>query len=518
MATDNSGLIAAALLKTNPKLYEQIDGGNSWKTAVRMRGARVDKYRDYERGNHDSALTTQMRKMLRLNAEAEANTGLTDFNANYCRIVIDKMASRILVSEVTADDGGPIDLYIQELFDRNDFPSLEGQFFRAAVRDGDSYAMVDPTTLRWVSEPAYDGFSGMVAIFGNGGDYPIWACKIWSVGESHDLLDDSDTVTTMRLNTYQPSAIRSWEGTMNSGDLTPIALDLGNGFANSDNSIPWSLPIVPVIHFGNLTDNYTHYGESELRVVIPIQNVMNRTLHSMVMASEFAAFKLAYSIGMKFDKSGITPGSVLNFTLQDENGNDIINLTSEQIEFLKSIKVGEFSATDLSQYTVQLQELTKHASQASQTPIYGITTQGNISGEALKQLEIGLIGKILRFQRENNSAIRLLIELTAKIQNAFDTSFGDAPKLEGKIHITWVSPEILDVATTVASMLDIRERAPGLFTDDFIRQRIGGLLGLTQSQIVKEGAGAPADAKMQLEVVQPAKAPTNSNLTKAPLT
>ena len=363
-ATDNSNLIVDALQKTDPRLFKMVDGQNGWKTAIRRRGARVRKYRDYEKGQHDSALTSQMRKMLRLNLEDQTETGLTDFNANYCRIVIDKMASRVLVSEVTADNGGVIDKYIQELFDRNDFPSLEGLFFRSAIRDGDSYAMVDPETLRWTSEPAYDGFSGVVAIFGHG-DYPLWACKIWSEGESHDITDEETGSTVMRLNTYQPNRIAAWEGIVGASEVTPHTT-LGSD-AESSNSLPWPLWVTPVIHFGNLTDNHTHYGESELRVVIPIQNVMNRTLHSMVMASEFAAFKLAYSIGMKFDKSGITPGSVLNFTLKDTTGKDITSMTAEQIDFLKSVRVGEFGATDLSQYTIQLQELTKHATQSTQT-------------------------------------------------------------------------------------------------------------------------------------------------------
>lgn len=515
MATDNSNLISSVLQKTNPKLFAAVDGANGWRTAIRRRGARVRKYREYEKGAHDSALTSQMRQMLRLNLEDQTETGLTDFNANYCRIVVDKMAARILVSEVTADDGGPIDQYVQALFEKNDFPSLQGLLFRSAIRDGDSFAMVDPLTLRWASEAAYDGFSGVVVIHGHG-DYPIWACKIWSEGESHDILDEDSSETIMRINVYQPGMITAWQGAVGSSDVTPVVAT-SDGALN--NVIPWPLDIVPVIHFGNLLDNHTRYGESELRVVIPIQNVMNRTLHSMVMASEFAAFKLAWSIGMKFDKSGITPGSVLNFTLKDGEGKDITSMTAEQIDFLKAVRVGEFGATDLSQYTIQLQELTKHASQASQTPIYGVTTQGNISGEALKQLEIGLIGKIQRFQRENSSAVRLLIELTAKMQNTFEiVGLKDAPNLNGKIHVNWNSPEILNVTDTVSSILDIRERAPGLFTDNFLRQRIGSLLGLTQSQIDKEGTGAPADEEKQLRVIQPERATSTSNKSKPELT
>jgi hypothetical protein len=248
---------------------------------------------------------------------------------------------------------------------------------------------------------------------------------------------------------------------------------------------------VPVIHFANLVDNYTRYGESEIRAAIPPQDVMNRTLHSMVMASEFSAFKIAWSIGMEISKEGITPGAVLNMVLQDSSGRPITEMTAEQVEFLKAVRVGEFSESDISQYTNQLDAITKHVSQVTQTPIYGVTAEGNLSGEALRQLETGLIGKVQRFQRENSGAVKGLIELTAQIQNTFATEQGAAPELDS-ISVNWASAEIMDVTAAVAAMLDIRERAPGLFDDDFIRQRIGALLNMTQAQIRQEGDKAKA--------------------------
>jgi hypothetical protein len=468
--SDNSGLISSVLYKTDPQLYAAIDGGISWKQAIADRGARVDKYRRYERGQHDSSLTTQMRKMLRLSTEGQTY----DFSVNYCRIIIDKMASRLRVNEITTDDEQQ-DAYITDLLETNDFDSLQGVFYRAAIRDGDSYVMVDPETLTWTSEPAYDGFSGIVAVFSLTFDYPLWACKLWSEADTEDISGaDSPATVQMKMMVYQPDRITTWTGSVNSQSVTQV-----------DKELPW-IGVVPIIHFANLVDNYTQYGESEIRVAIAPQDVMNRTLHSMVMASEFSAFKIAWSIGMEINKEGITPGAVLNLVLQDAAGNPITDMTTEQIAFLNAVRVGEFSESDISQYTGQLDAITKHLSQISQTPIYGVTSEGNLSGDALKQLETGLIGKVNRFQRENTGAIKLLIELTAAIQNAFNTGMGSAPDLEG-ISVNWASAEILDISMAITSILDIALKKPNLFSDDFLRQRIGGLLGMTQSQIVAEG-------------------------------
>jgi hypothetical protein len=162
----------------------------------------------------------------------------------------------------------------------------------------------------------------------------------------------------------------------------------------------------------------------------------------MVMASEFSAFKITWSIGMEIDMAGITPGAVINLTLIGADGKAIVNPTTEQIELIKAAKVGQFDATDISQYTNQIEKLTIQISHITSTPIYGVTTQGNLSGEALKQLETGLIGKCQRFQKENTSGVRSLIELTAKIQKTFQ-GFKDPPEL-GRLTVEWDSPELRD--------------------------------------------------------------------------
>ena len=474
--SDNSRLISDALLRTDPSLFSSIDGQNSWRDGIKERGERVAKYRRYERGQHDSSLTTQMRKMLRLSTDGQTY----DFNLNYARIIIDKMASRLRVSEITTSNEIQ-DAWITETLQANDFESLQGVFYRGAIRDGDSFAMVDPETLKWTAEPAYDGFSGIVAVFSPMQRYPLWACKLWSEADAQDLAGkDNASTVAMKIMVYQPNRITAWTGNVNSGEVMPDNI-YGGG-----NELAWGVGVVPIIHFSDLVDSYTQYGESEIRVSIAPQDVLNRTLHSMVMASEFAAFKIAWSIGMEIDKAGITPGAVLNLVLQDAAGHSIVDMTAEQIEFLKAVRVGEFSESDISQYTNQLDAITKHVSQISQTPIYGVTAEGNLSGEALRQLETGLIGKVQRFQRENTGAIKQLLELTAAIQNGFNTGSGSAPALT-EISVNWASAEILDVNAAIQSILSIAEKKPNLFSDDFLRQRIGALLGMTQSQITAEG-------------------------------
>ncbi|MFA5716043.1 MAG: hypothetical protein WC998_09895, partial [Candidatus Paceibacterota bacterium] len=181
--SENSRLISDALLKTNPALYANIDGGNSWLAAIMQRGARVSLYRNYEKGDHRADMTTQMRSMLRL---TDDSAGLKDFNDNYCKIVIDKMAGRVSVSEISSGDESIDSNWLEPLLDKQDFQAAEGMWWRGAITDGDAFVMVDPITMLWSSEPAYDGFSGMVAVYNQLTRKPVWACKLWSESDIQD--------------------------------------------------------------------------------------------------------------------------------------------------------------------------------------------------------------------------------------------------------------------------------------------------------------------------------------------
>jgi hypothetical protein len=295
--------------------------------------------------------------------------------------------------------------------------------------------MVDPTTAKWIVEPGYDGFSGMFALMQQGKDYPIWACKLYSYADLDLTGDEPSTTVAMKVVVYQPDKISYFTGQAGAGGVT-IDASIENGVKK------WPAGMVPIIHYANLKDSFTQFGDSEIRKGIAPQDVLNRTLHSMVMASEFGAFKIIWSIGMEIDMSGITPGAVINLTLIGADGKPITNPTAEQVELIKAAQVGQFEATDVSQYTEQIEKLTIQISHVTSTPIYGVTTTGNLSGEALKQLETGLIGKCQRFQKENTSGVRSLIELTAKIQKTFQ-GFKDPPEL-GRITVEWDSPELRD--------------------------------------------------------------------------
>lgn len=514
----NEQLIISALQQTDIGLYEAVDGGASWKSAILKRGARVSTFRRYERGDHRANLTTQQRKLLNI---IEDDAELNESCSNYCAIVIDMMAGRLIVSEVTGNDAA--NEWINSTLQRNGFESRQGEWFRGAIRDSESYVLIDPQTALWSSEPAFDGYSGVMAIFDSMTNLPIWACKLWSVSEPADVSTDSEDLGDAHLVhaiVYQPDRITYWEGADGGGSVTKVPvperqnlriIDEGNGYE-------WELGIIPIVQFANKRDNYTPYGESEIRPIIPLQDILNGTLYDMQMASKLSAFKVYWSIGMEIDKDGIVPGSVINLVLKDASGNMVTNIDENLARFLGSVKVGEFGTTDMSQYTNQLDKLEREISQVSSTPVYGITTQGNLSGEALRQLESGLINKVYRFQKENSQSLIMLLKMTAEIQRMYDVNSSFIQKFTakvakflglsapssppadlGEIGVNWKSPEIVAPEVQVQTLSTLRRDNPGLWADEWYRERIGSILGMNSAQIADESEKAELGQVNSLE-------------------
>jgi hypothetical protein len=497
MAPDNSKLIVSALIKTAPQLAGGTNAQDDFAEVLKQFGARVTLYRQYEEGEHRGSMTNKMREMLRLQAD---DTGINDFNSNYCSIVVDKFAGRLEVVDLRLKDEAITTNWLKPLLEENDWTSLQVSTYRAAVRDGETYVMVDPTDLSWKSEPAYNGYTGMVCIFEDDMT-PIWACKIVRTGATPELPFDADVNEVMELTVYQPGSITKWAGIANSTEVFalnryPVPIeptDMGNGFSEVEvvlgNAIPWPLDKVPVVRFLNKFDNYDTVGRSELRPAIPLQDALNRTLHSMVSASEFSAFSIKYSIGIPIDPVDITPGGVVNLLVTSEDSDEPI-ISEEASKFLNAARVGEFKASPMDEYITQIQQIVKEISQVTSTPIYGVTTTGVLSGEALKQLEIGLVTKCRRFQRSNTDSIRELVELTSEIQANIAPIDESLPIIEPfsseDVIVVWKPPELVDETATIATLINLRSQAPGLFSDTFYRTKIAEMLHINTADVEQD--------------------------------
>lgn len=518
---NNSKLIVNALLKTAPHLVGGTQSQDDFAEVLKQFGARVALYREYEEGEHRASMTDKMRQMLRLTAD---ETGINDFNSNYCPIIIDKFAGRLEVTNLRLADETSSKEWLQPLLESNDWTSLQVASFRAAARDGETYVMVDPQTLKWTSEPAYDGYTGLVCIFENNLE-PVWACKIVTGSDLPSIPGINNGFDeVMELTVYMPFSITHWAGTAGSQEVFPVndqitPIEEPGEFVFT-NSIPWPLPKTPIIRFLNKYDNYDTIGRSELRPAIPLQDALNRTLYSMVFASEFSAFSIKYSIGIAIDPVDVMPGGVINLVVTGDDDDEPV-MSEEVSRFLQSVKVGEFKATPMNEYIEQIIQIVKEISQVTSTPLYGVTSTGVLSGEALKQLEIGLVTKCKRFIRSNTDAVKELVVLTSEIQSKIAPVEEDIPVIDvlepKNVVVIWKSPELVDEIATIASLTNLRSQAPGLFSDTFYRTKIAELLHISQAEVEEDAARIKADPKeVENQMPKPTPGPDQTAVPGSP--
>lgn len=157
----------------------------------------VKKYRAYYAGVHDLLLTTDQQKFLEGVIDKDAADWPLD---NKCRKVVDKTRSRLNVTGWKASDGASLSfedaagsdvqganalelavLWWQE----NDLDRWEGELYKAALRDGEAYMLVDYNAVegmpRFTFGQKWDGYSGIRLLYEDADlrQKPIAAIKYW---------------------------------------------------------------------------------------------------------------------------------------------------------------------------------------------------------------------------------------------------------------------------------------------------------------------------------------------------
>lgn len=374
---------------------------STWASDEELRGQRVALYRQYAEGEHRAKLTPEMRNMLRVKDDR-----LDRFNANYCDLVASALADRLQVTTIEGQSPEAT-TWAHETLEMNRFDALMMDVHEAALIDGDTYVMVafDETekTPIMVHEPAYDGDVGMVVVYDRMRRKIIAAVKVWWEGDSK------------YMNLYTP------------GKVEKLVIQMGAkpgdnpSLAERDKAADWTDVLneeigVPVIHFRNKHRQNKTYGESELVNAIPLQDVLNRTLYSMVMTSELSAFLIPIAKGFT-PPASLMPGAWITISAGEP-------LTKDQVA-----DVTVLPQASLVPFISQCEFTIDQISSVTQTPIMSSMGSSSSSGEALKQRESGLISKARRAQVRFGNAWEDTIKMAAKVNDAFNTKKAPPSKL-----------------------------------------------------------------------------------------
>jgi hypothetical protein len=205
--------------------------------------------------------------------------------------------------------------------------------------------------------------------------------KLWRddwTGQTRATLWTPDMVHYFATKSERPSfaTVRTWDA---------MALPSAD-----DGSARNELHAVP---FGVFTNrrNRRPAGFAEHEDILAIQDRINLTLINLIAAMRYGAFRQRWAAGLEVDEDPITRKKIEPFKL------DIKSLwTVDDHE----VKFGEFSATDLAPYVRAVESAVADLAAISRTPPHYLTGQiVNVSGDALKAAETGLVSKVRDRQR-----------------------------------------------------------------------------------------------------------------------
>lgn len=480
----------------------------AWEQGETLRAEKVARFRRYAEGDHDNRMTTEQRRLLNIKGGTEDSSA---FNDNLCSIILDTMLDRIQLTGVNAsapklpptkpaaptlpapveaevipdteDDAeppdplgagadaqdeappetsveevDPIQQWVDDLLERNRFDALQVDVHEAALRDGNSYLMVYPekekagtpdeqTVVSFSHETAYDGSYGMVVLYETTNSAtPMLAVKVWRVS-STTIAD------TVRVNVYYADKIERYVS-VSSGVSGVVTTSLQPYSGDGEPAvIPWLMPDgtpigVPVMHFRNRGSSADNFGLSELENVIPLQDATNVTLYSLVATTLLSGFPIRAMVGYDAP-ADVAPGRVISISFKNQGGAYVTDENTAR--YLASVRLEQYEVAELNPMIEVLKYLKGEMYAVTNTPTDDVAADA--SGEARKQSEVKLIGKVKRFEVRNGNAWEDAVRMAARVQEAFA---GDTPPLdsETKLSAAWKDAEIRNDETFVASMLN----------------------------------------------------------------
>lgn len=434
---------------------------SQWQTDTQEQGELVRLFRDYYDGFQRMQLTAEMKAMLNI-----SDTRLERYNINYCSLIIDRMADRLSVdrfevgskkpanqpppqSSPASEGGSQSDAmnadnpdstlaqeWVDDLLEYNRFDGLQSDIAVAYLRDGMTFILseYDDTAeqMCFYHELAYNGDVGMIIVYERGTSEIAAAVKIWyDVPPTPEQKAAGETNVNLykRVNIYYPDRTDKYYSrdgqSITQIDSTPEEIILNN-----------KAPGVPVTPF------YNRGGVSELVNIIPLQDSLNSQLVDLVMAGRLTAFSIVLGVNVNVPK-GITPGMTILKNVTDKN-NDILlprdlNEAQQMAAYLGAARLERLPVGDLSQIIAGIEMIINQIGVISSTPLPGQMGGDSSSGEALKQREIGLLGKLNRAQVQIGNAWEDVIRLANAQQYVFGFYF---PPAIDKLDTRWKSAEI----------------------------------------------------------------------------
>ena len=330
-------------------------------------------------------------------------------------VVVDSLAERLRVIGFHADDE-EFGEWAWDMWRKNRMDYAQVVVHTEAVMLGDSYLLCDWDAKnerpRWSHQmpemiiPHYDEVTGSID----------WVSKKWI--QHPRIGEDPET----RLNLYYADRVEKY-------------VARGGVWARHQDEEDEAWPVlwldkageplgVPIVHFRNRPMG-ADFGQSEIINVIPMQDLLNKSLIDLTMILDTLAFPQRYTLNIAHNASRleIMPGSVAEFHSEYDGG-----------------QVGQWTAASVEGPLKAIESLVQHIAGTTRTPQHLFQIAGGVpSGEALKTAESGLVNKAKQRMVNFGNSWEDCMMMAVRIQAAFGTAVAGAD--EAMIETTWDDPE-----------------------------------------------------------------------------
>ena len=397
--------------------------------ALTKKKKRVDNAFAYYDGDQPVVYATDM-------LSAYFKTLNARFIENWCAPVIDAVLERLTLKGFDCGKNKAAETALKELMQAGGLELEAYDVQAAAVISGEGFIIVWPDEDNQSDVEVYQNDPRQVEMFYDP-DHPKrkdFAAK-WYV-------DERSGVTYMTL--YYSDRIehyRSMGDERPSGpdDFIPLPEDEGQAVEAHDKGT------VPVFHYRR--NRRRMQGELDGKV-FSLQDMINKLLADMMVASEFAAFKQRWAISnANLSDLKAHPGELWLIPPGDDGG---------------GVAVGQFDATDLKNFIDARSALAESIAIISHTPKHYMTGASQPSGEALMAMDAPLVKKVQHYSELFGAAWRDLavfycqlkgIALKPEEVNPVWAPFNiDQPQMESEVFKNYVTGQ-LPVVTILRAIL-----------------------------------------------------------------
>lgn len=360
-------------------------------------------------------------------ARAEFRRLLEMARANYMQLVVDAVVGRLQVMGIrmSAASAEPDDR-VWQIWQANRLDADSRLVFSESVKLGTAYMLVEPNKADQ-SLPLVTPEHPSQAII----EYQPGSRRRKAAGLKC-FLDDwtGNIMATLML----PDRVYPYTAVHRDG-LQELRWEPGEDGPNP-------LGEVPLVEYAN-RPSMLDPGTSEIAGVLDIQDRINKTLADRLMAQEYGSFRQKWATGISVPTDPETGQPIEPYQ---------VAVNRLFIEENPEARFGDFGATDLSPYLSAMRDDIKDIAAITSTPPhYLLGDMVNLSAEALKAAEAGLISKV----RDHMLYLGESIEDTARL---YLKASGDSRPVDYSMEVVWKNPEfrtegeLVDALTKMKSL------------------------------------------------------------------